>query len=150
MIRGLPKPYTVKLGKKKKPPFPAGAKPRVAVEKEQLIGSVRNMPASDIEERFAKALDKRGIQYWFRLPVGAPRGMPGYNEVDFLVINGGYYPIQIDGEYSHLGHESKDILTDAKLMVGLKEYSPFPVRHIPYTQLGDQKAADMAARRVFE
>ena len=147
-IRGLPEPYKIKVKRKRGSPIFA-SKPIVVKEKEQLYGFVRDMAASDIEERFARALDKLEKNYWFRLPVGAPRGMPGYNEVDFLVASGGYYPIQIDGEYSHIGREAKDMLTDAKVMVALREYNPFPVKHILYTSLGNQRAADMAARELF-
>jgi hypothetical protein len=147
-VRGLPKPYKMKI--KAKPQLPMSVvKPTVAKEKEQLMGMVNDMKASDIEERFAKSLDKLGLRYYFRLPVGAPRGMPGYNELDFLVQSGGFYPVQIDGEYSHLGSEARDAIADIKIMKGLCEYNPQPIRHVLYTRLSNQKAADMVAREIF-
>lgn len=147
-VRGLPKSYKIKTQSHLKP-YMAVSKPFVVKEKEQLSGMVRGMGASDIEERFARSLDRMGVSYWFRLPVGAPRGMPGYNELDFLVNSGGYYPIQIDGEYSHLGKEAKDMIADARIMEELKQYSPMPIIHVIYTKLGNQKASDMVAREIL-
>jgi hypothetical protein len=75
--------------------------------------------------------------------------MPGYNELDFLVQSGGYYPIQVDGEYSHLGKEAKDMLADVKIMNELKQYNPMPIVHIPHTKLGSQKSSDVTAREIL-
>jgi hypothetical protein len=146
--RGFPKSYKIKTPRKQTP-YMVVSKPTVVVEKEQLFGVVRDMKASDIEERFARSLDRMGVSYWFRLPVGAPRGMPGYNELDFLVQSGGYYPIQIDGEYSHLGKEAKDMIADARIMEELKQYSPMPITHVMYMKLSNQKASDMVAREIL-
>jgi hypothetical protein len=125
-------------------------KPRVAVDKEQLMGSVRGMKASSLEERFAKALDKRNIDYYFRLSIGAPRGLPGWKELDFLVVNGGYYPIEIeDTTFIHHGTTAEDMLKDAQTVEYLKMYNPFPVKHVDQTRLGDDKMADLVVKELF-
>jgi len=130
-------------------------KPMVASEKEQLIGTVRGMKASDLEERFAAALDQRRRSvdgYYFRLPVNAPRGMPGWKELDFLVISRGYHPIQIDDvTFVHKGQRAlaQDKLNDVIIMNALASMSPRPIRHIPSTRLGDKDAAMSVVKELF-
>ena len=81
---------------------------------EELIGEVQGFPASAPEERLAKAFDKAEIQYIFRYTVGGPRGLPGWKEIDFLVLTKGVvYPIEVDTAFTHRGKQASDVLHDA-------------------------------------
>ena len=126
-------------------------KPKVvAKEPEQLTGLVRGENASDLEERFAKALDKRNIDYYFRLPIGGNRGDPGWKELDFLVVSGGYYPVEIENiTFIHLGKTAEDTLKDAFTLEYLKEYNPYPVRHVTNERLGNDESAEKVVREMF-
>lgn len=118
---------------------------------EGLTGQVYDEPASDIEERFARALYKKGLAFEFRKPVLAPRNMPGSYEIDFLVyVDGQEYPIAIDGEYAHKSAEqrSKDQLKDMVLNEAKQgEYEP--VTRVDYTKLDNQDVADQFVEDLF-
>ena len=121
----------------------------VAEEPEQLAGSVDGDQASDIEERFARALKKRKKDFIFRMALG-DRYQPGWKELDFLVIDGGYFPIEIDETgFIHQGKQTEDAIKDAFIMDYLKDYSPQPVRRIPGERLNTQELADYTAKELF-
>lgn len=83
-------------------------------EEERLTGQVDGMTASAGEERLAKAFDDAGIQYQFRYVVGAPKGLPGWKELDFVVMRGGMvYTVEVDTAFTHRGKEYADVLHDA-------------------------------------
>lgn len=106
----------------RKPPkakaIPLPSKPSVSPpQAEQLMGSVHGKEASAPEERLAKALDKAGMQYEFRYVVGAPKGLPGWKELDFLVSRSGVlYAIEVDTAFTHRGKQQKDRLHDAIIL----------------------------------
>jgi hypothetical protein len=86
-------------------------------EPEMLTGTVKDMDASAPEERLARALDEAGINYYFRWTVGAPRGLPGWKEVDFIIMSGGLlYAAEVDTAFTHRGKEQSDILHDAIIL----------------------------------
>ncbi len=128
----------------------AMTKPKFATIAEQLMGQVKGMKASQIEERFAQALDKKGVFYYFRLPIGN-RGEPGWKELDFLVVHGGaYYPVEIeDITFVHRGTASADIQKDLVTIEYLKEYNPFPVQHVTNERLGTAEDADLVVKEMF-
>lgn len=97
------------------PRIPLPSRPRLAREDEEvLVGEVKGMKASAPEERLAKELDKAGIQYEFRYVVGAPKGLPGWKELDFLVSSGGLlYALEVDTAFTHMSKENADKLHDA-------------------------------------
>jgi len=124
-------------------------KPNVVTDKEQLLGFVQDTNASDIEERFAKALEKQNKDYIFRVPLGQV-GEPGWKELDFMVIDGGYFPIEIDEMgFIHQGKETQDALKDAFVMDYFKDYNPFPVKRITGERLATQEIADQTAKELF-
>jgi len=124
-------------------------KPKIVKDAEQLTGMVQGMDASDLEERFARALDKKGLDYYFRVAMGG-RGDPGWKELDFLVISNGYHPVEIeDITFIHRGKSSDDELKDAMTMDFLKEYNPYPVVHVTNERLGDDDSADLVVREMF-
>lgn len=81
---------------------------------EELTGMVDGLQASAPEERLAKQLNKAQIQYQFRYTVGAPRGLPGWKEVDFVILtNGITYALEVDTAFTHRDKAQKDVLHDA-------------------------------------
>lgn len=124
-------------------------------DREVLTGSVQNMKASVGEERFARALDRyeKVLGYQFRVAVGAPRNLPGWNELDFLVdvSDGMYRAVEIDSVFSHRDKQYKDRLHDAVLVQELQYLSLFPtVLHVDIDRdLADQDMANRTVRRLF-
>ena len=140
--------YTYKI-KKRRVPITGVRTPTAARDAEELSGIVRGFQASAIEERFARALERRNIDYYFRYALGN-RGLPGWRELDFLVIWFGYRPFEIeDISFIHRGTQAEDAWKDAQTMDFLKQYNPYPVQHVNNTQLYDQDAADATVRRLL-
>jgi len=92
------------------PGFPDIASP----EDQPLTGAVQDKQASAGEENLARALDEAGIQYTFRYIVGAPKGLPGWKELDFLISNKGLmYAVEVDTAFTHREKAFADVLHDA-------------------------------------
>jgi len=150
----------VKVPKVRKPRdlnIPAPRRPRLdnGDEPEVLAGEVMGMKASAPEERMARALGKVQAPFEFRYTLGAPRGLPGWFEIDFLVEkNGMVYPIEIDTEFTHRQKSRSDVLHDAKALVELEQtgMAVYPkVLHIDgESELVNQRAADATAKRLFQ
>jgi len=158
MMRGIPK---VKVGRAKGKPkyiLPSPIKPRADTgdEAEILGGMVQNKKASAPEERLAKALGKlptvEGFE--FRYTVGAPRGMPGWKELDYLVSSRGQvYAIEVDTEFTHRNKGRADVLHDAIVLRDLEQQGmqvyPTVIHLMGEDDLVDQKWADTTAKRIF-
>jgi hypothetical protein len=128
-------------------------RPSYATAAEQLMGSVTGIPATQGEERFARALlrDKNVLTFYFRMPIGAPHGMPGWKELDYFVQTVmGYRAVQIDGvDFVHLGTQGIDILRDRATIGDLKNYGIGEVIHVRADQLATQDEANRVVRRLF-
>lgn len=86
-------------------------------EGEQLLGTVQGKTASAPEERLAKQLDKAGKQYLFRYVVGAPKGLPGWKELDFLISDKGMlYAVEVDTTFTHRQKKYSDVFHDALIL----------------------------------
>ncbi len=134
-------------------PVPLG-KPIDNSPREVLSGYVYGMKASDIEERFARALSKnrRIDKFEFRVPVIQGRGLSGFLEVDFIVVaQGRMHPLQIDGEYSHKNTSKKmdDLQRDILVNEFLRRYNAMPVKRINGRELDDQDMANLAVKELF-
>lgn len=120
---------------------------------EGLTGLVHGIPASDIEERFARSLDRMGIPYEFQKSLLAPSNLPGNYKLDFLVYNpkdGRLYPIAVDGEFAHksAAQRAKDTLKDIMLN-SAKQGEYQPVERLDYTKLDSQEIADQTVNDLF-
>ena len=122
-------------------------KPNKQGDGEYLSGYVNGLKASDIEERFAIALRKKGKDFAFRVPVISPRHMLGQLELDFLIMDVPfYYPVQIDGSYAHKNESKqqedmkKDILVEAYLK---KQFNVMPIKRIKGIELETQEQANL-------
>ena len=123
-------------------------------EAELLEGQVNGMKASAPEERMAKALSGKKIPFEFRYTLGAPRGLPGFKELDFLIqANGQYYAVECDTEFTHRNKGASDVLHDAIVLKDLRGegFQVFPeVLHIMgETDLADQLSANNTVKRLF-
>ena len=121
---------------------------------EGLTGFIYGSPASDIEERFARALDHdtRITGYSFREPVISPRSLPGQLEVDFVIQMGPVvYAIQIDGEIAHKGAAKKadDARKDILVNEFMKQYGAKPVIRVDGEKLATQEDADKLVRSLL-
>lgn len=121
---------------------------------EGLVGYISGSPASDLEERFARAMDKdpRIDGYSFREAVISPRNMPGQLEVDFVVQMGPIvYAIQIDGEFAHKGAAKRldDARKDALVNEYMKQYGAKPVIRIDGEKLSSQEEANKIVRTLL-
>lgn len=90
------------------------------------VGSIDGIRAAQGEENLLRAAMKYEMitGYKFRLAVGAPRNMPGYKELDFLLANksGQFVAIQVrDTDFIHKGleMEAKDQISDVLIQQNL-------------------------------
>ena len=134
-------------------PYVPRTRPTFAKSAEQLYGSVNGMSATEGEERFYRAITKNtNVQgTLFRMSVGAPKGMPGWKELDFLVQTyTGYKAIQIDGaDYVHRGTTEEDKMRDLITINYLAQYGVNEVVHVRADQLETQEGANEIARRIL-
>ena len=121
-----------------------------ASEDERLTGFVHGKEASDLEERFARALDGAGKDYQFEYLVLSNVGLPGEeNQIDFVVED--IYPVEIDGNFTHKSAEQKahDQQRDAILNEQLSDWGWQPIERIPGDFLETQEAADQIVGEQF-
>jgi hypothetical protein len=145
--------FKYKIPRKKRQPAPA-YNAQQDIQDEGLTGMVNGEPASDLEERFARALDKdtRVNGYSFREAVISARNLPGQLEVDFVVQVGPMvYPIQVDGEFAHKGTSKKqsDRIKDMEVDEYYKQYGAQPVQRINGDLLSDQDSANKVVRELL-
>ena len=137
--------------------MPSPEKPNFHGEEgEVLAGTVNGMKASAPEERLFRALKKnpkvQGME--FRYTIGAPRGLPGWKEVDYLVASLGLvYAIEVDTAFTHRGKKESDRLHDAIVLNALRQQGlnvyPSVIHLDGESELVDQKNADTTVRRMF-
>lgn len=141
-------------------------RPRLTVPKDQTIltGNVQAKPAAADEERYAIALTKQHLTFWFRLnPTNVPIGLPGSVELDFLVEmtglptmqhSGLYKAIEIDDlTFIHFGQRKKAdmIIKDQKRIEGLARWGiQVPeIIHVDAARLSTQQGADQAVKEIL-
>ena len=126
--------------------------PDIGAYDEGLTGYVHGLEASDLEERFARALDNAGLDYQFQVPIDTAHTLPGEEKVvDFIVETGMPHPVEVDGEYSHKTSEQheKDRERDAQINGALRDRGYSPVMRITYEELIDQDHADAVVLDTF-
>jgi len=142
-------PYHYKKGK----PFDFSEKKnRISIPsiKEDLSGFVHGEDASDLEERFAKALDLRQLEFIFQFPVSTLYSLPGEEkQVDFVVDVGFQYPVEVDAVFTHLNQESEDQLRDAQIDEVLSRQGFFPIQRVSGADLQSIEDALSVVDRLF-
>lgn len=147
------KQFKYKTRKPAREPEPFGHAMRIN-DGEELSGFIGYDAASDIEERFYKALSKnemiQGIE--FRVPVISARNLPGQLEVDFVVqVGPQIYVFQVDGEYAHKGESKKadDARKDALVNEYYRQYGAQPVKRINGELLQSQEMANKIVKELI-
>jgi hypothetical protein len=141
--------------KPRNPSLAVGAVNRIGAEpsaSETFVGEIKGWPASDIEERTARSLDKYGWSYEFRNVYNGRRNQSGSVELDFYAEKAGQIqPIQTDGGYAHASSAQKeeDAMKDAILNNELGRYGAKPVIRVPGYELENQAMADAFYRRIL-
>lgn len=135
---------------------------------EHLDGQVQGKPASDIEERLARAFDQseRVDGYRFQVSYFAGQNIQGEYRLDFLVeADGQEYAANPDGEYAHksAAQKARDGVQDQRLSERLAGQLAVPPAHWPSLGLGvnglvaripgdlldDQAAANALVEEMF-
>lgn len=160
-MSGLPKRYVYKVEKDRP------GKPRSTQivdtpgDEEPLTHQVQGQPASDLEERFARALDKnpRVLRYDFQsFYLGPTRNSQGTITVDFMVESAGQiWPVQVDGEYAHKTQSQRDedaqkdqILNQRLGKQGIRQVQRIPSKENMHLGVLDtQESADRAVEIMF-
>ena len=144
------KQYKYKL--KPRPPKMPLNRMAGASEDERLTGYIKGKEASDLEERFARALYATRKDFDFQRDFMTPHSIPGQEkEVDFVVYDGQPQPIEIDGTYAHKSGEQKanDVTRDAILNETLGGYGFLPIIRIPGEELETQADTLAIVERIL-
>lgn len=122
-------------------------------EAEVLTHQVNGIKASDLEERFARALGKTPATFEFQFVHRYVNGAP--EAVDFLVnLFGRWFGVQVDDTtFIHKSSKAHDALVDIDTITDLKKYGCNPLNpeiiHLTDFDLSDQKSADRIAAFYF-
>jgi len=124
------------------------------VPRETLSGAINGKKASDIEERFFRALsnDPRIGGVEFRVPVISARNLPGQLEVDFMFTAGAQtLAIQVDGEYAHktTTQKQQDAQKDVLANNYLRKFGVMPIQRIDGDYLATQEEANSIVRDLL-
>ena len=144
------KQYKYKL--KPRPPKMPLNRMAGASNDEVLSGYVKGKEASDLEERFARALYNKGKDFDFQQEFMTPHSIPGQEkEVDFVVYDGQPQPIEIDGTYAHKSGEQKanDTTRDAILNEELGKHGYLPIIRVPGIELETQEETTAIVERIL-
>lgn len=128
--------------------------------KEFFSGTIGFNKASQLEERFARELVRRSIEFTFQVRVSPMFGLsthksntPGEVEIDFLAVwRGLLQPIQIDGEIAHYKmawQKDKDKNKDDIVNSALKSFGAQPVLRIPYWQIWTPEQTRLKVMEIF-
>lgn len=131
---------------------------------EAFSGAVNGVKASDLEERYARALRKYEIDFDFRFRISSPLlgtqritqqflNMEGEVEVDFLVRRQGKTtPVFIDGNIGHFytqyQADNDAIKTNATNDFG-RVVGWYPAVRVPFWEMGTQEQTDRTVREMF-
>lgn len=155
------KPKTFKFSRRSRGYTPPSIlQPNIMRTDEALTGFVRGYNASDIEERFARALIKIDLGFWFQYKLDisidgdAGRGLPGdIKRLDFLVfwMPGKIAPVEVYGDRWHntTSARNRDRDREQKINELGKKFDWEKLQIVWGHDLTDQNAADQIVRRMF-
>lgn len=150
-------PIKISRKHRPRPTLPSPYKPRADMgeDPELLGGVVQDKKASAPEERLFRALDEVGVQgAEFRYTIGAPRGLPGWKEIDALIPSHGLiYAVEVDTAFTHRTKRRADVLHDAIVLKDLRkqgmEVWPVVIHLDGESDLKDRKWALATVKRLF-
>jgi len=133
-------------------PNPPSLRP-AGSEEEAFTGQVQGKKASDIEERFARGLqrDSRVESFRFRMVKGALPGTFGSVELDFYIRAGAWYPVQLDGDWIHKSASARaqDRMQDEKLWQALSYDNPQPISRVRGTLVLTPEAVTRVINQIL-
>jgi len=151
----MKKPYRYKVRQQ----FPVDFKKnRLKMLSEQadpvpLTGTVLGKPASDLEERFGRALLSLKLRFRFQVRFATAERAPGRKKVvDFVVESGGIEtPVEIDGKYGHKtsAQQGRDAVREVMLNEVFVKRGMALLQRVKWTELETQEDADRTVRRMF-
>lgn len=150
------KPYQYKQPVNRKPRMAVNRLPRQtnpAADPKPLTGYVNGVKATNIEERFARALRRHGLRYRFQVEFRTAVSLPGRARVvDFVVYHGLRYPVEVDGEIAHSTgeQEAADRVREELLNEVFRWKCMPPMRRVKWWQLETQAQADAVVRDMFD
>ena len=127
---------------------------KIAQDIELLTGFVRGYNASDIEERFARALHRLDLGYWFQYKLETIHTIPGQEKrIDFIVfyMPGKIQPVEIYGDRWHetSGDKARDRAREIEINEQGKKFGWDPLKVVWGHELENQNMANNIARRMF-
>ncbi len=125
---------------------------RTSTQDENLTSIVQGQKASEYEERFANALSKMKLDFHFQVVMPTNYQIPGQlNTIDFLVVEGLEYPVEIDGDWVHKNgsQHRRDEIRDAIINAQMMPQGWQPIQRISGHRLETQEDADRVAREMF-
>ena len=144
------KPYKYKIPRAKQPDRLDRLEP--IPNDEGLTGLVQGQRASDLEERFARALYKLKLRFWFQFYVYTAYSLPGEDKVvDFVVDAGLMWPLEVDASFTHKTSEQRqyDKIRDAQVDEALGRAGYQRIQRIPGEKLATQDLANQKAADLF-
>jgi len=117
-----------------------------------LTGRVQGQAASDLEERFARALSRTDLGYQFQVRVRTVGGVPGQEKrIDFIVEDGPGCPVEIDGPFAHhtAAQQGADLVREILLNEALRRRGMLPIRRVKWWQLETQALANRLVTEIF-
>ena len=146
------RPFKYKLSRTPAQITPVPSLPEVHAE-EFLIGFVHGKRASDLEERFARALDEARLQFIFQYPLYGAYQIPGEeNKIDFMVFDGPVLiPVEPRGGFVHESPSKKaldgrrtQILNEALARQGIRK-----IIQLDFDEPRDMDEARQLVRDLF-
>ena len=150
------KPYQYKMPSKGKLETDKNRLPEQTAEAADptpLTGFVNGVRATNIEERFARALKKHGLRYRFQVEFRTAASLPGRERVvDFVVYHGLKYPVEVDGEFAHstAAQETADRIREELLNEVFRWKCMPPLQRVKWWQLETQVQADAVVGELFD
>lgn len=144
--------YKIKAQRKPKLRLDRIERPALVSDPEPLKGEVQGLPATDIEERVARALYKLRLPFSFQVSVPVMGSIPGRGKViDFLLYTRVLQPLEVDGPRWHdtAGQKSEDALRQLLLNAEFRRYGWPPLGRLNWIYLQTQDDADRAVRQFL-
>lgn len=117
-------------------------------EDEGLTGAVQGLPASDLEERAHRAMNRYHISHVFQQEIPTAYALPTQErKVDFFAKYRS--ALEVDGYIGHyykISQKANDWVRDLFLNEALRNAGLPDVQHIPYWKLDNQDRADATIR----
>ena len=119
-----------------------------------LTGLVKGKPATDIEERFARALVSLGLEFRFQMRFSTVGSLPWQEKVvDFVVqASGVFQPVEVDGDIGHRtsAQRGRDAIREVLLNEVFLRLGYLPLIRVKWFELESQEMSDGVVRRLFK